>query len=191
MQTDQELVKKLREGNEKAFETLFFRYSEKAYYFAYRYFQNQRDSEELVQELFTKIWMNRERLDPEKSFNAYLFTIAKNSIFNVFRNQRYERAYMQYVRYFVDYAHQRSEEDVVFADLMRYIDAVVEEMPEKRRKIFLMSRKEGMSYKAIAAELQVSEKTVETHIRLALQTIKDALRRQSLLPAFLIPFFVW
>lgn len=190
MESDRDLVKRVQNSDEKAFELLFNRYYEKLYYFAYRYMQNKQDAEGIVQELFTKIWLNRSKLDTEQSFNAYLFTIARNSIFNQFRSQKYRRAYKEYVRHFIDYAHRKSEEDVLYADLLRYIDEVVDTLPEKRRKIFIMSRKQGMAYKDIAAEMQISEKTVETHMRLALQALRAVLRNQSILPAFFIPFFL-
>ena len=183
---DAELVIRLREGDEKAFECLYYRYSEKLYYFAYRYLNNAEDAEGIVQEIFLKVWIQRQNLDEKQSFNSYLFTIAKNTIFNMHRSRQYEKVYLNYARNMFKELRNRSMEDVEYADLLRYINDLLQQLPPKRRKIFVMSRKLGMTYKDIASELDLSEKTIETHIRLALRTLKSALLKALLFLFFFV-----
>ncbi|MCF8307466.1 MAG: RNA polymerase sigma-70 factor [Bacteroidales bacterium] len=172
---DAQLVMQLKRGEEKAFESLYYRYSEKLYYFALRYLNNAEDAEGIVQEIFLKVWIHRQNLDENQSFNSYLFTIARNTIFNLHRSRQYEKVYLNYARNMFKELHNRSMEDIEYADLLRHINDLLLQLPPKRRKIFVMSRKLGMSYKDIARELSLSEKTIETHIRLALRTLKSAL----------------
>lgn len=190
MLSDKILIKKVKANNEIAFEQLFDRYYQKAYYFALRYLKNREDAEGLVQEVFIKVWMNRHRLNPEQSFNAYLFTIARNAIFNIHRSRQYERAYQEFAAYMGDYVDNRSENEVVYSDLLDYLNKIVAQLPPKRQHIYRMSREQGLTYKEIAREMNVSEKTVETHLRLALQTIKKELRSQMHLPVLLIAFLL-
>lgn len=86
---DKFLVIQIREGNSKAFETLYHRYNKMVFYFAIRYFNSVEDAENVVQDVFVKIWKERARLMEDLSFSNYIFTITKNHLFNINRkNQR-------------------------------------------------------------------------------------------------------
>lgn len=175
VKSDKQLMSEVRAGSERAYESLFNRYHEKLYYFAMRYLHNKEDAEGVVQEIFLKVWLHRATLDENRSFNAFLHTMARNTIFNMHRKSQYEKVYQNYAKYLLSYTHTRSQDDVVYADLIRYLEEVLKTLPPQRRKVYEMSRIKGMSYKEIAAELSVSEKTVETHIRLSLKTIREAM----------------
>lgn len=175
--SDNQLMKEVREGSQAAFEALFYRYHEKLYYFAMRYFNSKEDAEGIVQEIFLKVWTNRENLDERKSFNAFLHTMAKNAIFNINRKYKYETVYQNYARQMLSHVHTKSLDDVIYADLLKHLNEILDELPPKRRKIYELSRIEGLSYKEIAEKMNISEKTVETHIRLSLKTIKEALSK--------------
>jgi len=142
-----------------------------------RYFHSKEDAEGIVQEIFLKVWLNREKLDEQKSFNAFLHTMAKNAIFNINRKHKYETIYQNYAREMLSYVHTKSLDDVIYADLLKHLHEILDELPPKRRRIYELSRFDGLSYKEIAEKLNISEKTVETHIRLSLKTIKEALSK--------------
>lgn len=178
------LIKKIRKGDEKSFERLYYFYCERLFYFALKYLKTQEAAEELVQEIFVKLWEIRADLDPEKSFNSFLFTIAKNTIFNQFRKKINEDAYLEHLKYYLDRTHNKTENDIILADMKKRIDKCIAGLPPQRKKIYLMSREGGLSYKEIAKELEISEKTVEAHIRLALKTIRAAVNSEIMLPIF-------
>lgn len=183
-------VKRLKAGDSAAFEALFDKYYPRLYYFALRYMKQSIDAEEIVQDIFVKIWEHRERLDEMLSFNSYLFTIARNTIFNINRKSLNEQAYRNYLKHFLDTTHNKTETEVIYNDLKSHIDEIVDKFPKKRKKIFLLSREKGLSYKEIATQLNISEKTVEAHIYLALKTIKKSIDIRFIIPLFFFDMFL-
>ncbi|NJK86946.1 MAG: sigma-70 family RNA polymerase sigma factor [Bacteroidales bacterium] len=86
---EKELILRLIENDTKAFEIIYYHYVEKVYHFALKYLKNTSEAEEIIQEVFTKIWDNRKMINPELSFNSYLLTIVKNTIFNDHRKKSF------------------------------------------------------------------------------------------------------
>lgn len=187
---DDLLIDKVKEGDSKAFEELYYKYSEKLYYFVIRYLKTKEDTEGLLQEIFIKIWENRASLKKGLSFNAYLFTIARNAVFNLHRKSLNENAYKEYLRNYLDEYHNKTENDIILSDMKSRIDKKIEKLPPQRKLIFQLSRNEGLSYREISDKLKISEKTVEAHIRLALKTLRAAVNSEIFLPLiFTIPLF--
>lgn len=181
---DDLLIEKLKEGDNKAFEELYYKYSEKLFYFSLRYFKNKEDAEGLVQEIFIKVWENRQNLKKGLSFSAFLFTMAKNAIINAHRKKINENTYKVYLRNYIDTHHNKTENDIILADMKKRIDKSIDSLPPQRQLIFKLSRNDGLSYKEISTKLKISEKTVEAHMRLALKTIRAAVKAEILLPLF-------
>lgn len=180
------LISQIQSGNNQAFEKLFQKYHKRLYYFAFRYMSNKEDAEGLVQDVFIKIWENRHKLDTSLSFSSYLFTIGKNTIFNQNRKKVNEQAYLDYIKFFLKNSYYKTENEIIYQDLLKLIEEQVEKLPPQRKRIYLMSRNKGMSYKEIAAELNISAKTIESHIRLALQSIKKTIDNEFTIFLFLL-----
>ena len=183
---DSQLVTLLKQGDADAFEQVFYGFSDRLYYFAMRYLRSQHDAEEIVQDVFVKLWENRENLNENLSFSGYLFTIARNTIFNQNRKKVNEQAYQEYVRSFLENSTSKTEDDLIYSDIKSMIDKVVEELPPQRKLIYKLSRESGLSYREIAEQLNLSERTVEAHIRLALKTLTQVVDNNFILPILLI-----
>jgi RNA polymerase sigma-70 factor (ECF subfamily) len=186
---EDELLLSLKKGEEEAFRLVYMKFSGKVYGFAMKYLHSSGESEEIVQDVFLKLWQNRSFIDPSQGLDGYLFTICRNTIFNLNKQKRFETAYRNYVRQNISLEYGEAEADFIYRDLCSYIQDVVDEFPAKRREIFNLSREKYLSYRQIAQRLDISERTVETHIRLALQDIRKALLDQVLLFP-LIAFFL-
>jgi RNA polymerase sigma-70 factor (ECF subfamily) len=182
LEVDKKLIELVRIGNIEAFEKVFFGFADRLYYFALRYLRNQQDAEEIVQDVFVKLWENRHNLNEELSFSGYLFTIARNTIFNQNRKKVNEHAYQDYVKSFLESSSNKTENDLIYEDIKVIVDKVVEELPPQRKLIYKLSREKGLSYREIAQELDLSERTVEAHIRLALKTLTQVLDEHLVLP---------
>ena len=169
------LVIRLIQSDSVAFEKLYYQYVERAYGFAFHFLRNTFESEEIVQEVFTKLWENRDKINPDLSFSGYLLTTVKNTVFNENRKKMYHRAYVSDVLKYLQ-AHMKDlEEKITYDDLMEHLNKTIRNMPPKRQEIFQLCRIEGMSHKNISKTLGIAEKTVEAHMRLALRDLRSVL----------------
>ncbi|MEW5845144.1 MAG: RNA polymerase sigma-70 factor [Bacteroidota bacterium] len=174
---EKQIVLKVIEGNHEAFAQLYDMYAERIYYFALRFMISKEDAENITQEVFVKVWETRDRLDVNLSLSSYLFTIAKNTIFNIHRKRVNELAYLEHLGNYLELNQVRLENEIIFRDIQDHLEKLINELPPQRKKVFELSRKHGLSHKEIADQLNISEKTIETHIRLALKTLRDGLDR--------------
>jgi RNA polymerase sigma-70 factor (family 1) len=172
---ERELVIRLVESDSFAFEKLYYQYVQRAYGFAYHFLRNSFEAEEVVQEVFTKLWENRQKINPDLSFGGYLLTMVRNTVFNENRKKMYHRAYVSDVLKYLQSQVKDLEEKITYDDLMDLINKTIRNMPPKRQEIFQLCRVEGMSHKNISKSLGIAEKTVEAHMRLALRDLKTVL----------------
>jgi RNA polymerase sigma-70 factor (family 1) len=185
VENEAQLVKSLSKGNLLAFNTLFREYSGRLYRFAYGYLKSEAESEELVQEVFMKIWEKRAELKKELSFKSYLFTIAFNIIRKHFRTRKYISEYFK-SRIWDDLDTETSQK-ITYDSLYQYITELVNQLPERRKEIFIKSRFEGLNIKEIAEELKISHKTVENQLTDALKFIRANFNREII---SIISFFI-
>jgi len=178
---DAQLIRRIQTGENEAFRQLYYKYVDKVYYFSLRYLRNKEDAEGLTQEIFIKLWEMRDKLKPDLSLNSYIFTIAKNTIFNKNRKKINENSYKEYLKHHMDQVYDKTENDVILNEVRNWINKAVDELPPQRKHIFQLSRFEGLSYKEISTRLNLSERTVESHIRLALRAIRSTLGNHFLL----------
>jgi RNA polymerase sigma-70 factor (ECF subfamily) len=172
-----QLVKKLKSGDLNAFNQLFNLYSSRLYHFAYGYLKSKAEAEELVQETFCRIWERKNDLKEEFQFRSYLFTIAFNHIKKQFRSKALLNKYMALVASGSPEDAQ-THDDVNYPSLKKLVDRLVDEMPEKRKAVFIKSRYEGKSAMDIASEMNISKSTVENHLNQALRYLRNNLREE-------------
>jgi RNA polymerase sigma-70 factor (family 1) len=172
------LVHNLSRGNLLAFNTLYKEYSNRLYRFAFGYLKSETEAEELVQEVFTIIWEKRADLKKELSFKSFLFTIAFNIIRKHFRTKAYLTEYFK-TGISVDIDMQTSQ-NITYDSLYQYITELVDQLPGRRKEIFILSRFNGLSIKEIAEKLKISHKTVENQLTYALKFIRTNLNRENI-----------
>ena len=162
-------LRRLKQDDERAFDALFRHYSALVYRFAYSYLKSRPEAEEIVQECFLKIWEKRQQLHDDVPLKGYLFTTAHHAILNQLRRQGHHLRYQ---------AHTATQEPslvdngVEFTELEGLYRTALEQLPPKRREIFILSRQQGLSYPEIAAQLNLSVKTVEAQMSHALKFLR-------------------
>jgi len=134
-------------------------------------------SEEIVQRTFIKIWDTKEQINPEKSFISYLCTIAKNMLLNEYEHQAVQYIYQDYVKLKMKEVDNTTEEEIDKNLLEEYIDKLTDNLPPKRKEIFILSRKKGLSNKKISEQLHISESTIETQLSKAIAFMKSQLQK--------------
>lgn len=189
MQNDTELIVELKKGDALAFDKLFHLYSDRLYWFSKRILKNKEDSEEIVQDVFLKIWEQRAKIDEFKSFKSYLFTIAYNSIISKIRNKEVQQSYVLLKQETPEF-HTETEAQIIYSDLESLSNKIIDQLPPKRKQIFLMSRVEGLTSTEIAEKLSISKNTVENQITDALKFIREKFCNESLLALLFFSMFL-
>jgi RNA polymerase sigma-70 factor (family 1) len=189
IEDESQLIKSLSNGNILAFNTLFREYSTRLYRFAYGYLKSDVRAEELVQEVFTRIWERRTKLKSELSFKAFIFTISFNIIKKHFRT---EAQFSKYLKTEVqEDLDLQTTQKIDFDSLNQFVIELVNRLPEKRREIFIKSRFEGLSIKEISSELSISHKTVENHLTNALKFLRANLKKEDISVYLLFILFLF
>lgn len=174
MDIESKYIIEISKGDRAAFDALFMLYYPKVKNFVFGFVKNEDDAFDLSQDVFLKIWNNRSRLPEITHFKTYLFQIAKNTVYDFFRRKVL----------FDDYSMKESlnreqfdlpHEAIEAEELELLIYGLIDSMPEQRRQIFKMSRVEGLSNDEIASKMNISKRTVETHISNVLKEIRKAL----------------
>ena len=179
LKIDSTLIVGLKKDDHDAFRKLFEQFSLPLYNFSLKYLDSKPAAEDVVQEVFIKIWDKRKELKTDTSFKSYLFTIAMNSIRKQFNKlSRYNEIKHEILLDSVDADDYFDERDD-YKQLLDKLKALVDEMPEKRRQVFIKKKFEEKSIKEISVELNISEKTVEYHITQALTFLKKEFRKKN------------
>jgi RNA polymerase sigma-70 factor (family 1) len=176
--TEKEELELLKGACIQSFEVLYHRYSCKLYNFVMKISKgNSYIAEELVQRAFIKVWETREYINPDKSFISYLCTIAKNMLLNEYEHQTIQFIYEEYVKIITSENDDSTEKEVNKIFLEEYISTLAEKLSPRRKQIFILSRKEGLSNKEIAKLLDISESAIETQLSKALLFMKGQLKQ--------------
>ncbi|HHJ10854.1 MAG TPA: RNA polymerase sigma-70 factor [Bacteroidetes bacterium] len=185
---DYRLIKALQKGDIFAFNELFLKYSHKVYNFAIKHMEHEEDVKDLVQDVFIKIWNKRKDIDEKQSFNGYLFAITLNMIRKYFRKKVKD---YKLVDRWLENTKSYSEETkltIEYNSFRERTDKILNELPPKRKTVFILSREQGLSAEDIARVMNISKKTVENHLNLALRYLRKKLVGEIFL---LIFFFIF
>lgn len=161
----------LQEGDHEAFETVFTAYFDKVKHFIERIVRSESEAEELAQDIFVKLWISRETIDPAKPFDSYLFAMSRNAAFNYLKHKQVSKNYLNRDS-FSEEAAGGADELVYAKEIALLVEMTVSRMPGQRQKIFRLSRTEGLDNEEIAARLHISKKTVENQLSLALKELR-------------------
>jgi RNA polymerase sigma-70 factor (ECF subfamily) len=167
---------KIKTGDASALKNLFDAYYAVLCRYANRIVNDGDQAEEIVQSLFVKIWEKRHTLNIHVSEKSYLFRAVRNRCINLLQQEKVKQQHAQQIKEALQNA--MSIENDTDNELEIQIEAGIEMLPEKRREIFRLSREKGLKYREIAAKLNISVKTVETQMGLALKTLREFIQRK-------------
>lgn len=182
---EKQLIQRIQSGDKQAFEDLYRTYFPVLCDFVYRYVRSSSVSEELVQDLFLNIWIRRTEWEPEGTIRSYLYKSARNRAFDYLKHQKVERNYLEERKIERKWEQESNRADVkqlrfykeqsVNEELVQAVENALNQLPERRKVIFTLSREEGLTYKEIADVLNISVKTVETQMGRALKILREQL----------------
>ena len=186
----EEIIRRLKKDDKSAVDLLFGYYYPRLYHFSRLILKIETDIDDILQEVFVKIWLNRQRIGKAETFNAWIFTITKNEVLNLIREKLRDQTFRDelFLRAVAEEYH--APIPVEFDEIKAGIDKIVAALPEKRQQVFILSRTEGFSNKEIALQLNISEKTVEDHITHAIKQIKLSLKEMGILSSLYFYLFL-
>lgn len=169
--TDSDLCSLLNEGDKKAYTEIYIRYFQLMYIHALDRVRSKDDAKDLIQTLFGYIWQYHLTTKPT-NLQAYLYTSTKHAVLNFISRQKMGAAYLDSLHPYLKAGECLTDHKVRESMLSDIINAEIERLPSKMRKVFLLSRKQFLSYRDIAMQLGISEETVRTQVKNALRILK-------------------
>lgn len=170
------ILKKASEGDRIAFTTLYTLYYPRLYRFVFFINQSPEDTEEILQEVFLKIWDKRESLLRIRSFEDYIFRMAKNKLFDLAKKNKAKVQMLHRLMPQQMQAGSDATDEVTYKEYHRVAMEAITHLPERKRTVFLMSVEEDMSLDEIASELKISRSAVKKNLYAAVRTVKEHLR---------------
>lgn len=173
--------------NKHEFELIFKQYYRQLCSFAFGFMKQTDDAEEIVQDVFVNLWKNKDSLHITVSLKAYLFLSVRNACLNKLKHIKIREQYKQFNQDKLNNSFDDVQKSVESDETEQAIWKAIDKMPKERRKVFVLSRFDGLSYKEIAEKLNISTKTVENQISAALKFLRIELKKYIVI---LLPFFV-
>lgn len=176
---EKELLEAITNGNEIAFKTIYDAYFKKLSAYLYKLCKSNDVTEEMVNDVFLKIWKNKSSLNHIESFEAYLFTMARNKAIDYLRKLAKDTNLITELTTQIQESHNEIEEKLDATALKNLIEQSLAQLSDQKRKIFKMSKEEGYSHDEIAAEMQLSKSTVKNHLSETLKHLKKQVDPES------------
>lgn len=171
--SNKDLLLLIQKDDNNAFYNLYERYCRRLHGFVLRYVKQKEDAEEIVQDVFVKIWESRNKIDANSSFESFLFTIAYNTTISLLRKRMNEAKYLEYLK-----SLQQPDnfpdliDEIYFNELNDRVQSLLNELTPRQKEIFQLSRKEGLTHDEIAKKLDISVNTVKKHMANTLVFLK-------------------
>jgi len=169
---EKELLFKVAEGDEDSFRILFDKYRNKIYSLSMYLTHSEYISEEITQEVFMKIWVNRKQLEGVEYFNAYLRTIASHVASNYLKRLANEKIILQKISNETEPSSETTDNTIIYNEYQAILEQAIQSLPPQQKKVYILSRHEGLKQDDIAKMMNLSPYTVKEYMKNALQTIR-------------------
>jgi RNA polymerase sigma-70 factor (ECF subfamily) len=178
------LLFQLAAGDEEAFASVYRHYQGALDHFLTRFVKSPQLAEDLSQEIFLKIWEQREKLSELLSFRAFLFTVARNYTLNILHKAGRSQAAMgEITRHALSQHAQSQTEDVVLSrEYQEFLDRVIQNLPPRAREVFRLCRQQQLSYEEVAAQLGISRNSVKNHMVHSMKVLRTSVERDLQIP---------
>lgn len=173
---ENELLSKLADGDQRAFRELFDAYYKQLGEYVFKITEALPVTEEIVQDVFIKIWIKRASLSELKSFKNYLFILCRNQTFDALRKKAKEHLFQQKLEQFIKEESALEGMENPTDEYREWIDQAVAKLPPQQQKVYIMSRYERLKHDEIAVKLQLSTETVKKHVQYAVKFIQNELK---------------
>ncbi len=172
---DKDYIEGLILGDEFSFKRIYDKYHANLFKYSLKFVKSEENAKEIVHDVFLKIWINRQTINPHLPFKYYLIKICKNTTINFLTRKARENFFQQNVLLTFEEATNETEDLVMASDLQKFFDQAVENLPPQRQNVYRLCRIEGKSYEEVAEALSISKGTVRDHMLKAAKYIRKYL----------------
>lgn len=183
---EQILLQQLAEGDRNAFRALYDLHRDKLFYYTIRLTESKQVAEDVLQDVFVKVWQQRESLKEIRSFDAWLFTLAKNQVINGFKRASLERSILAGMRDITMDSADTVTQSINYRETNHFLQGAINQLPPQQKKIYHLRQEQGMKTREIAHQLNISPLTVKKHIAQAVRSIRHLLEKQTGLTGVLL-----
>ena len=188
---NEELIRRLKNSDLSAFDQIYKKYSHKLFIFTFSILKNEAEAEEIVQDVFVKIWESRSKIESNDSLSSYLFTIAYNHSISLIRKRINNKKYLEYLKYASEIqASPSGISEFEFRELRSMTEQLIENLPDRQKQVYKLHRYEGLTYPEIAERLTISKNTVENHMAKALKYLRNNLGKEFLIGLLFFYLFI-
>ena len=173
--SDLQLFSQVKNGDLSSYEVIFKKYYKELHRFAFTYVRDGAVAEEMAQEVFLYIWEKRNKIEIQTTLKTYLYSAVKNKSLNYIKLELPKQQSMADISEVMLSVSQSKIDEGENEQIKRYIQKAIDALPKKCRRIFLLSRNAGMTYDEIGEELELSKKTVENQMGIALKKLRESL----------------
>ncbi|MGJ8760336.1 MAG: RNA polymerase sigma factor [Polaribacter sp.] len=184
---DSLLADNIKKNDEKAFHILFDRYYKKLVDYAFTFTGNLQEAEDIVQQTFITLWTTRKKIDSKKSIKSYLYRITHNSYIDTYRKQKHKESFFDEIKERALRDRINDHDEIIEQRILK-LKIVIDALPDKCKEILQMNKFQGLKYKEIADQLDISVKTVESHMNTAFKKIRKAFKGDDLFLFLLYKF---
>ena len=177
---DQKLISLLKEDSEYAFQLIYDQHRNRIYVTAIRFLKSPLIAQDVVQEVFLKLWFERKNIDPSKSLSAWLYTVAKNNILNQLKKVAHEWNYLDKQTYLMSNSINNTENKTIENEYNNHLQRAILALPEQQRNVFKLAREQYFTYIQIGEQLGISPLTVKTHLSRSIVSIKKYFELQGI-----------
>lgn len=171
------MLQDVARGDEQAFARLFHAYRDKLYGFILKITGSRELAEDVVQDVFLKIWTHRSNLHEVENFNAYLFRMSHNQVMNGLKRMNLESSIRLRLARLVQAAAEDPESVLMYKHTRELLKEAVEQLPPQQKLVYQLSREQGLKQEEIANQLNISAQTVKNHMSQALRSIRERIGR--------------
>jgi len=181
----------LKSGDILAFDQVYELYSHKLFSFVFKILKNEADVDDIVQEVFVKIWESRNKLEDYKLLNSYIFTIAYNNSIDLIRKRISNNKYLGHLKYSASINFTPTiVSQIEYNELNNQVEKLIANLPDRQKQVYLLHREEGLTYTEIAEKLGISKNTVENHMVKALKYLRQNMDNSLLINMLFVSLFL-
>ncbi len=186
-----DLLTRLKNGDMLAFDKVYELYSHKLFSFVFKILKDEAEADDVVQEVFVKIWESRHKLDDYKLLNSYIFTIAYNNSIDLIRKRINNTKYLEHLKKsaVINFTPTIISQ-IEFNELNNQAEKLIANLPDRQKQVYLLHREEGLTYPEIAEKLGISKNTVENHMAKALKYLRENMDNSLWINALFVSLFL-